>query len=127
MYRQESRRQSNCKNLSGTTAKLLVLGKKCLFLESRTNQGGIMEKSFLATLFGGFETFISVKVITVVYIIGMVFISFSALFGLYNFLSNGQIVQLLLVLPAAFVALMIWRVICEASVALIKIAENTSR
>ena len=86
-----------------------------------------MEKSFLATLFGGFEAFISVKVITVVYIIGMVFISFSALFGLFNFLRNGQIVQLLLVLPAAFVALMIWRVICEASVALIKIAENTSR
>ena len=86
-----------------------------------------MEKSFLATLFGGFETFISVKVITVVYVIGMISISLSALLGLFNFLSNGQFVELLLVLPAAFVVLMIWRVICEASVALIKIAENTSR
>lgn len=85
-----------------------------------------MEKSFLATLFGGFETFISVKVITVVYVIGMVFISLSALFGLYNFLSNGQFGSMLLVLPGAFLVLMVWRVICEASVALIKIAENTS-
>jgi uncharacterized membrane protein len=67
-----------------------------------------------------FSTFISTKVIRVIFVVGAIF-----LFVMVGWLLDDA--GIIVGLPSAIVAIIIWRLILEMNVAIIRIAENTTK
>jgi VIT1/CCC1 family predicted Fe2+/Mn2+ transporter len=87
-----------------------------------------MNNAFLRTLFSSdFESFITVKVMSIVYVLSMIFLGIGSFLFMVSRFFVGAPLDAILTIPLAFLFLLILRVVSEASIALVKIAENTSR
>jgi ACR3 family arsenite efflux pump ArsB len=89
------------------------------------------DKGFLGDLFDfGFEDFITVRIIKVIYILGMILIGIGALIALVGGLSRGggtSIIFTVLVVPlGALLMIIFFRVYLELVVVIFRIGENST-